>query len=49
MVAEVYVRGGQDKVRSIWQGFAPASHGLATAHGVEVDERAGAPEAGTAG
>ena len=38
MVAEVYVRGGQDKVRSIWQGFSSGLHGLATAHGVEVDE-----------
>jgi tellurite resistance protein TerA len=38
MVAEVYVRGGQDKVRSIWQGFSSGLDGLATAHGVEVDE-----------
>jgi tellurite resistance protein TerA len=37
MVAEVYVRGGQDKVRAVWQGFSSGLHGLATAHGVEVE------------
>ena len=37
MVAEVYVRDGQDKVRAVWQGFSSGLHGLATAHGVEVD------------
>ena len=44
MVAEVYVRGGQDKVRAVWQGFSSGLHGLATAHGVEVDSAAPKPE-----
>jgi tellurite resistance protein TerA len=40
MVAEVYLRGGQSKVRAIWQGFASGLAGLATAHGVDVEEPA---------
>jgi tellurite resistance protein TerA len=42
MVAEVYLRGGQHKVRAIWQGFASGLAGLATAHGVDVEEPAAA-------
>lgn len=37
VVAEVYVRGGQHKVRAVWQGFASGLHGLATDHGVDVE------------
>jgi tellurite resistance protein TerA len=40
MVAEVYLRSGQSKVRAIWQGFASGLAGLATAHGVDVEEPA---------
>lgn len=43
MVAEVYVRGGQHKVRANWQGFASGLAGLATAHGVDVEQPAAAP------
>jgi tellurite resistance protein TerA len=48
MVAEVYLRGGQYKVRAIWQGFASGLAGLATAHGVDVEEPAAAPAAAAA-
>lgn len=37
MIAEVYVRSGQNKVRAVWQGFSSGLHGLATAHGVDVE------------
>jgi tellurite resistance protein TerA len=43
MVAEVYVRNGQNKVRAIWQGYSSGLAGLATAHGVEVDDEPAAP------
>ncbi len=43
MVAEVYVRGGANKVRAVWQGFASGLAGLATAHGVEVDDAPAPP------
>lgn len=36
MVAEVYLRNGQRKVRANWQGFASGLAGLATTHGVDV-------------
>ena len=36
MVAEVYVRGGA-KGRAVWQGYSSGLHGLATAHGVDVE------------
>lgn len=38
IVCEVYVRGGQAKVRAVWQGFASGLAGLATDHGVAVDD-----------
>ncbi|MEA2181613.1 MAG: hypothetical protein QOF69_798 [Solirubrobacteraceae bacterium] len=37
VVAEVYVRGGANKVRAVWQGYSSGLHGLATAHGVDVE------------
>lgn len=40
MVAEVYVRNGQQKVRANWQGFSSGLAGLATAHGVDIEEPA---------
>lgn len=43
MVAEVYVRNGQHKVRAVWQGFSSGLHGLATAHGVDVEPPKAAP------
>src|SRR4051794_11780576 len=43
MVAEVYVRNGQNKVRAVWQGYSSGLAGLATAHGVEVDDEPAAP------
>ena len=46
VVAEVYVRGGQNKVRAVWQGYSSGLHGLATAHGVDVE--APAPATATA-
>lgn len=45
MVAEVYVRGGAHKVRAVWQGFASGLAGLATAHGVEIDDAPPPPAA----
>ncbi|MDO9455709.1 TerD family protein [Nocardioides sp.] len=38
MVAEVYIRNQEHKVRSIWQGFASGLAGLAAAHGVETGD-----------
>src|SRR4051812_3994996 len=43
MVAEVYVRNGQNKVRAIWQGYSTGLAGLATDHGVEVDDAPAPP------
>jgi len=43
MVAEVYVRNGQNKVRAVWQGYSSGLAGLATAHGVDVDDAPAAP------
>ena len=38
MVAEVYVRSDQPKVKAVWQGFASGLAGLAAAHGIETDD-----------
>lgn len=35
---ELYVRGGQAKARSVWQGFASGLAGLCGMYGVEVDD-----------
>lgn len=43
VVAEVYVRGGANKVRAVWQGYSSGLHGLATAHGVDVEASAPSP------
>ncbi|MEJ7783690.1 MAG: TerD family protein [Solirubrobacteraceae bacterium] len=40
MVAEVYLRNAQHKVRANWQGFASGLAGLATTHGVDIEEPA---------
>jgi tellurite resistance protein TerA len=49
VVAEVYVRAGANKVRAVWQGYSSGLHGLATAHGVDVEAPApAAPPAPTA-
>ena len=42
VVAELYVRGGANKVRAVWQGYSSGLHGLATAHGVDVESPAAA-------
>lgn len=38
IVLELYVRNGQNKVRSVWQGFASGLVGLCNLYGVEVEE-----------
>ncbi len=38
IVLELYVRGGQAKARSVWQGFASGLAGLCGMYGVEVDD-----------
>lgn len=38
IVLELYVRNGQNKVRSVWQGFASGLSGLCNFYGVEVEE-----------
>ncbi|KAF0866058.1 TerD family protein [Pseudomonas sp. LD120] len=44
IVLELYVRNGQAKARSVWQGFASGLAGLCGLYGVEVeDEPAAAP------
>jgi tellurite resistance protein TerA len=48
VVAEVYVRGGANKVRAVWQGYSSGLHGLATAHGVDVEAPAPAAAASPA-
>lgn len=40
IVLELYVRNGQNKVRSVWQGFASGLAGLCNLYGVEVEESA---------
>lgn len=40
IVLELYVRNGQNKVRSVWQGFASGLAGLCNLYGVEVEEPA---------
>ncbi|PWQ94760.1 TerD family protein [Leucothrix arctica] len=39
IVAEIYSRNGQIKVRSVWQGFATGLAGLCERYGVEVDDK----------
>lgn len=38
IVLELYVRNGQNKVRSVWQGFASGLAGLCNLYGIEVEE-----------
>ncbi|EPH1939525.1 TerD family protein, partial [Pseudomonas aeruginosa] len=38
IVLELYVRNGQAKARSVWQGFASGLVGLCGMYGVEVDD-----------
>lgn len=38
IVLELYIRNGQAKARSVWQGFASGLAGLCGMYGVEVDE-----------
>ncbi|MFG2298190.1 TerD family protein [Streptomyces sp. NPDC048603] len=45
VVVEVYVRGGQWKVRAVGQGYANGLAGIATDFGVSVDEEPAAPPA----
>lgn len=45
IVAELYVRNGQAKARSVWQGFASGLAGLCGLYGVDVEEPAPALEA----
>lgn len=40
ILAEVYLRGGQPKVRAVGQGFASGLAGVATRFGVEIAEEA---------
>lgn len=43
IVAELYVRNGQAKARSVWQGFASGLAGLCGLYGVDVEESAAEP------
>lgn len=43
IVAELYVRNGQAKARSVWQGFASGLAGLCDLYGVDVEESAPEP------
>ncbi len=40
IVLELYVRNGQSKARSVWQGFASGLAGLCGLYGIEVEEQA---------
>lgn len=40
IVLELYIRNGQNKVRSVWQGFASGLAGLCDLYGIEVEEPA---------
>ena len=43
IVLDLYVRNGQAKTRSVWQGFASGLGGLCGMYGVEVDDAPPAP------
>jgi tellurite resistance protein TerA len=43
IVLDLYVRNGQFKARSVWQGFASGLAGLCGLYGVEVEEEAPPP------
>lgn len=45
VVLELYVRNGQMKARSVWQGFASGLAGLCSLYGIEVDDAPAAPVA----
>lgn len=47
IVLELYVRNGQLKARSVWQGFASGLAGLCGYYGVDVEEEAPAAPAAT--
>ncbi|WP_193015372.1 MULTISPECIES: TerD family protein [Gammaproteobacteria] len=40
IVLELYIRNGQNKVRSVWQGFASGLAGLCNLYGIDVEEPA---------
>lgn len=44
IVAELYKRNGEAKVRSVWQGFSTGLEGLCGYYGVEVSEGMNEPE-----
>ena len=43
IVLELYIRNGQNKARSVWQGFASGLAGLCELYGIEVEEPIPAP------
>lgn len=47
IVLELYVRNGQLKARSVWQGFASGLAGLCSFYGVEVEDAAPSAPAAT--